>query len=740
MDHKLHKLLVGLQNEQDADSHATALYQIAYWEESSTSVPQIVTTFTPPSAASYEYYWESLVNVSAWALSGEASLIPIGKLVHGTPTDGQRVVWNTTNSRLEWADQLIAAGGTAGQIPVWSPTLNRWVAGNFGTLLASATWDYDTADQFITIDGDPAIPADDVSAAALAGGIQTLLNNISTTPGTSGWSPIFSLVTDGERRVLRLAIWTGGTGSQPAGAGQYVGPSGLTSTLANAIDIRGAAGVAGAPGSDGTIGSDGNTGYSPVLQVVADSARRVLRIASWTGGTGPQPTGVGQYLSASGLTSTIADAIDIRGAPGSAGVGVVDQDDIDASVSAHNTSNTAHTNIRDVGFRGTWSSSINYPRGATVVYADELWQAETNPSSGEGAPRHYIGSPWHKISNSIRWRGSDTITAYQVGDIEEAGGNVYLFVGGLNSSPTSVPPAAGWLNLSASSIPPITHVATATFENTSGKNSNSIYGEGTTTNLRLGYLRYGVTDEVRMRAGQYSGTDNVGFHTGTQVFGHNLGGAGSMLPTVPSGLSGLYSTATRLSLVVDASDLLWFSGGAIANTVILRYRKVGEATTTQHDLSQFVDAGGYREFWGVVTEKAFGIGDRYDVSFRLGGSVVNVIVSAGSHIATIGDVDSEDRLRGEVHAEIEQAKAAVLATITGMSGVSSFDQLSGTINANQIPDNRIIDRMINFSTISIGKLDLSTRQQIGQDGDIDGVTAGTGLTGGGDRRCGEFYT
>ena len=55
-----------------------------------------------------------------------------------------------------------------------------------------------------------------------------------------------------------------------------------------------------------------------------------------------------------------------------------------------------------------------------------------------------------------------------------------------------------------------------------------------------------------MRAGQYAGTDNVGFHTGTEVFGHTYGAAGSMTPSVPGGLSGLYSTDTRLSLVVDA--------------------------------------------------------------------------------------------------------------------------------------------------------------------------------------------
>ncbi|RWB08771.1 MAG: hypothetical protein EOQ39_18840 [Mesorhizobium sp.] len=67
------------------------------------------------------------------------------------------------------------------------------------------------------------------------------------------------------------------------------------------------------------IGDLGDKGWSPVLAVVNDSARRVLQVADWTGGTGTKPA-AGLYVGATGLTATLANAVDVRGAPGS-GIG-----------------------------------------------------------------------------------------------------------------------------------------------------------------------------------------------------------------------------------------------------------------------------------------------------------------------------------------------------------------------------------------------------------------------------------
>ena len=141
--------------------------------------------------------------------------------------------------------------------------------------------------------------------------------------GNNGWSPILAIVTDGARRVHQVIDWTGGQGTKPT-TGQYVSDTGLTSTLASATDIRGAAGAtgatgsAGATGSTGAAGAAGEKGWSPILAIVADGVRFVQQVTDWVGGAGTKPT-AGQYVGSSGFVTPIASAVDIRGPQGAAG-------------------------------------------------------------------------------------------------------------------------------------------------------------------------------------------------------------------------------------------------------------------------------------------------------------------------------------------------------------------------------------------------------------------------------------
>lgn len=175
--------------------------------------------------------------------------------------------------------------------------------------------------------------------------------------GPAGWSPVFTIVSDGSRRVLQLVDWVGGEDTKPTTTG-YIGASGIVLDIANAIDIRGPIGATGpsntlsigtvtegsasatitgtsptqvlnlvipkgnpgndgSNGIDGTDGTDGLDGWSPILAVVSDSARRVLQITDWIGGDGTKP--ITGYIGASGIVALIADAVDIRGPAGSAG-------------------------------------------------------------------------------------------------------------------------------------------------------------------------------------------------------------------------------------------------------------------------------------------------------------------------------------------------------------------------------------------------------------------------------------
>ncbi len=74
--------------------------------------------------------------------------------------------------------------------------------------------------------------------------------------GQKGWSPILAIVSDGTRRVIQIADWTGGQGTKPA-TGQYISSAGLTSIIEDAVDIRGSQGLQGIQGVAGANGADG---------------------------------------------------------------------------------------------------------------------------------------------------------------------------------------------------------------------------------------------------------------------------------------------------------------------------------------------------------------------------------------------------------------------------------------------------------------------------------------------------
>lgn len=136
--------------------------------------------------------------------------------------------------------------------------------------------------------------------------------------GDGGWSPAFGLVADGDRIVMQVADWVGGDGDKPA-VDLYVGASGLTETIGEAVDVRGAQGATGADGNDGADGSDG---WSPILAAAADSDRRVFQVVDWVGGEGTKPA-TGKYLGPSGLVDAVGDGTDVRGPAGSGAGDVV---------------------------------------------------------------------------------------------------------------------------------------------------------------------------------------------------------------------------------------------------------------------------------------------------------------------------------------------------------------------------------------------------------------------------------
>jgi hypothetical protein len=115
--------------------------------------------------------------------------------------------------------------------------------------------------------------------------------------GQKGWSPVLAVVTDGTRRVFQVSDWVGGAGTKPA-VGQYIGTTGLTSVIGDAIDVRGTTGATGNVGATGSAGTNGTNAkqisnlthtvtnaltatFTDATSVTSDSPKRLLGWASY---------------------------------------------------------------------------------------------------------------------------------------------------------------------------------------------------------------------------------------------------------------------------------------------------------------------------------------------------------------------------------------------------------------------------------------------------------------------------
>ncbi len=131
--------------------------------------------------------------------------------------------------------------------------------------------------------------------------------------GDGGWSTVLGLSSDGARRVLRVVDWAGGTGTKPA-TGQYVGATGLVTSISDGVDVRGAAGpemlISGLPsaGADASYAT-----LVPTAEVGDENAARPLSSLFAVGGQMPikSPSNVaGMTIAADVVALLVTDAAD----------------------------------------------------------------------------------------------------------------------------------------------------------------------------------------------------------------------------------------------------------------------------------------------------------------------------------------------------------------------------------------------------------------------------------------------
>lgn len=140
--------------------------------------------------------------------------------------------------------------------------------------------------------------------------------------GFDGWTPVLSIVSRGASdQVLQVVNWTN---PNPLATNKptfplYVGVTGFTSNIADAVNIKGSQGLQGLQGiqgANGLNGANGTNGWSPVITLRKGTLTNLVYfyLGSWVGGTGTQPAIIG-YISQDGITPEPVAGSDIGSLP-----------------------------------------------------------------------------------------------------------------------------------------------------------------------------------------------------------------------------------------------------------------------------------------------------------------------------------------------------------------------------------------------------------------------------------------
>lgn len=84
------------------------------------------------------------------------------------------------------------------------------------------------------------------------------------------------------------------------------------------MSIVGLPGKQGPSGGIGEPGDSGLDGWAPIMAVIPDGERRVLKVTDWAGGEGEKPE-AGWFLGPAGPVGQASQATDIRGEAGKRG-------------------------------------------------------------------------------------------------------------------------------------------------------------------------------------------------------------------------------------------------------------------------------------------------------------------------------------------------------------------------------------------------------------------------------------
>ena len=157
------------------------------------------------------------------------------------------------------------------------------------------------------------------------------------------------------------------------------------------------------PGEQGLAGIDGFNGWSPILALVADGDREVLKLVGWTGGAGTKPTinTVNCYIGINGFTDA-ANAVDIKGSQ--ANLNAISEDIIPRQTGMYSLGTPTHrwkdlyigdNSIYFFDDAGLNRTKLSIDAGTLEVV---LVDVDGNPLPGETP--EILFSPWKEVGTN----------------------------------------------------------------------------------------------------------------------------------------------------------------------------------------------------------------------------------------------------------------------------------------------------------------------------------------------------
>ena len=252
--------------------------------------------------------------------------------------------------------------------------------------------------------------------------------------GDKGWSPVLTSAFDGDRRVMFISNWVGGTGDPPS-TGQYVGGTGLVSDIALAVDFRGVQGLQGIKGDKGDAGTNGTNAKQINTLTILANGKVEITYSDATKTTSNSPSNKLGWASYKDTIYTVANKLNISAnttvvLPNNGGSVV--ESSLPASVtSLYNATNQKiqlSDNFSMFGVRlrfkvvngGSVSEFINISLDKSTTDApfsdDKIIRTDTNPQTIDISTQIY--SDGVTLTNGLTARIKTASLAVQIYDVE----------------------------------------------------------------------------------------------------------------------------------------------------------------------------------------------------------------------------------------------------------------------------------------------------------------------------------